>query len=133
MSHSSEFLFDASALYSLMDYVDRIDFKKSHILTLTFYEVGNAIWKSHYLQKKVKDPVTLAILFHRLMRKFNVIDDPPLEGVMRVAVERGLTYYDASYAYVAGSFGLTLVSKDRDLIEKAGATSLEDFVKFHLT
>ncbi len=67
------------------------------------------------------------------MRKFNVVDNPPLDGVMKVAVERGLTYYDASYAYVAGSFGLTLISRDRDLIEKAGATSLEDFVKTHLT
>ncbi len=55
MSHSSGFLFDASALYSLMDYVDRVDFKKSYVLTLTFYEVGNAIWKSHYLHKKIKD------------------------------------------------------------------------------
>jgi len=34
-----EFLFDASALYSLLDYVDKIDVRKIHILTLTFYEV----------------------------------------------------------------------------------------------
>jgi predicted nucleic acid-binding protein len=124
-----EFLFDASALYSLLDYVDKIDLKKIHILTLTFYEVGNVILKEYYIHKKVKDPITLSMLFHKLMRKLNVVKDPPLEGVMRIAVERGLTYYDASYAYVAESLGLILVSNDKELIRKANAISLKDLIK----
>jgi|ECHhosMinimDraft_1075155.scaffolds.fasta_scaffold00110_18 predicted nucleic acid-binding protein len=45
-----EFLFDASALHSLLDYVDKVDVKKVHILALTFYEVGNVIWK-YYIKK----------------------------------------------------------------------------------
>ena len=127
-----EFLFDASALYSLLDYVDKIDLKKIHILTLTFYEIGNVIWKEYYIHKKVKDPITLSMLFHKLMRKLNVVEDPPLEGVMRIAVERGLTYYDASYAYVAESLGIILVSNDKELIRKTNAISLKDFIKLIL-
>lgn len=124
-----EFLFDASALYSLLDYVDKVDIKKIHILTLTFYEVGNVIWKEYYIHKKVKDPITLSRLFYELMRRFNVVENPPLEGVMKIAIERGLTYYDASYAYVAESLGLILVSNDKELIRKANAISLKDLIK----
>jgi Predicted nucleic acid-binding protein, contains PIN domain len=123
------FLFDASALYPLLNYVDKIDPSKIHVLSLTFYEVGNAIWKEHYLRKKVKDPIALAMFFHKFLRKFNVIEDPPLEEVMKTAVEGGLTYYDASYLYSATSLGLILVSNDKDLIGKKNTISLEDFIK----
>ncbi|AWR95583.1 type II toxin-antitoxin system VapC family toxin [Acidianus brierleyi] len=125
----NEFLFDASALYSLLDYSDKLDFKRSHILTLTLYEVGNAIWKEYYLHKKVKDPITLSTLFYKFMTKFNVIGNLLFEGVMKIAVEEGLSYYDASYVYAAKSLGLVLVSNDKDLIRKANAISLKDFIK----
>ncbi|MDT7892602.1 MAG: type II toxin-antitoxin system VapC family toxin [Thermoproteota archaeon] len=124
-----EFLFDASALYSLIDYVDKVDLRKIHILTLTFYEVGNVIWKEYYLHKKVKNPITLAVLFNKFMRKLNVVEDPPMDGVMKIAAEKGLTYYDASYAHVAESLGLILVSNDKELIRKTNAISLKDFMK----
>ncbi|WP_373469295.1 type II toxin-antitoxin system VapC family toxin [Acidianus infernus] len=123
------FLFDASALYPLLDYIDKIDVKKIYILTLTFYEVGNAIWKEYYIHKKVKDPITLSMLFNDLLRRFNVVEDPPLDKVMKVAIDKGLTYYDASYVYVAESLGLTLVSNDRELIRKANAITLEELIK----
>ncbi|EHP70424.1 putative nucleic acid-binding protein, contains PIN domain [Metallosphaera yellowstonensis MK1] len=123
------FLFDASALYPLLNYVDKIDPSKIHVLSLTFYEVGNAIWKEHYLRKKVKDPIALAMFFHKFLRKFNVIEDPPLEEVIKTAVKGGLTYYDASYLYAATSLGLILVSNDKDLIGKKNTISLEDFIK----
>lgn len=123
------FLFDASALYPLLDYIDKIDVKKIYVLTLTFYEVGNAIWKEYYIHKKVKDPITLSMLFNDLLRRFNVVEDPPLDKVMKVAIDKGLTYYDASYVYVAESLGLTLVSNDRELIRKANAITLEELIK----
>ncbi|XDF44268.1 type II toxin-antitoxin system VapC family toxin [Saccharolobus solfataricus] len=123
------FLFDASALYPLLDYIDKIDVKKIYILTLTFYEVGNAIWKEYYIHKKVKDPITLSMLFNDLLRRFNVVEDPPLDKVMKVAIDKGLTYYDASYVYVADSLGLTLVSNNRELIRKANAITLEELIK----
>jgi predicted nucleic acid-binding protein len=35
-----------------------------------------------------------------------------------VAVERDLTFYDASYAYIAEKEGLTLVTEDTELLKK---------------
>jgi|BEDMetMinimDraft_1075159.scaffolds.fasta_scaffold00472_3 predicted nucleic acid-binding protein len=122
------YLLDASALYPLLDYADRVDPKEVHILSLTFYEVGNAIWKE-YRFRRVKDPLTLSAYLEKFMRKLDVVEDPPLEEVMRVALERGFTYYDASYVYVAESSGFVLVSNDGDLIERGNAVSLKDFVK----
>jgi len=51
-----EFLLDSSALYPLLNYVDKVDVSKIYILSLTFYEEGNAIWKEFYIHKRVKDP-----------------------------------------------------------------------------
>ena len=48
---------------------------------------------------------------------------------MKIAAEKGLTYYDASYAHVAESLGLVLVSNDKGLIRKANAISLKEFMK----
>jgi predicted nucleic acid-binding protein len=123
------YLLDASVIYSLLDYIDKVDVKKVNILDLTFYEVGNAIWKDYRIHKKIKDPFILAKLFHELLRKFNVLRDLPMQEVIRVAVERGLTYYDASYVYAANSRGLTLVSNDKDLLEKGSAISFKEFIK----
>ena len=123
------YLFDASAIYPLLDYVDKVNVKKVYILDLTFYEIGNAIWKDYIIHKRIKDPVTLAKLFHELLNKFNVVRDLPMQEVMKIAVEKGLTYYDASYVFASFSKGLTLVSNDKDLIEKGGAIPFKEFIK----
>jgi predicted nucleic acid-binding protein len=52
-----------------------------------------------------------------------------MREVMRVAVEKGLTYYDASYVFASVSKGLTLVSNDRDLLEKGGAIPFKEFTR----
>ncbi|BCU66785.1 PIN domain nuclease [Sulfolobales archaeon HS-7] len=120
---------DTSALYPILNYVDKIDVNNVYILTLTFYEVGNVIWKEYYMHKRIKDPVSVAKLFQKFMRELKVLEDPPLEEVMKVASERGLTFYDAAYVYSAESKGLVLVSEDRELIRKANAIPLKEIMK----
>ena len=124
-----EVLLDASALYPILNYLDKVDVSKIYILPLTFYEVGNAIWKEYYIHKKVKDPITLVTLFQNFMSRLKVLDNPPADKVMKVAIEKGLTFYDAAYVYSAESHGLILVSEDRELIKKANAVSLKDFLR----
>ena len=126
---SYEYLIDASAVYPLLRYVEDVDLERVYVLRLTFYEVGNAIWKEFYLHKRVKDPVTLAELFREFLSRLKVIEDPPMEEVMKVAVDRGLTFYDASYVCAAESRGLLLVSEDADLRKKGNAISLKEFLR----
>ena len=126
---SDEYLIDASAIYPLLSYVESVDLERVYVLRLTFYEVGNVIWKEFYLHKRVKDPVTLAELFRKFLSRLKVLEDPPMEEAMKVAVDRGLTFYDASYVYAAESRGLVLVSEDSDLRRKGNAISLKEFLE----
>jgi predicted nucleic acid-binding protein len=48
---------------------------------------------------------------------------------MKVAVDKGLTFYDASYVYSAEANNLTLVSEDKELIKKANAVPLKEFIR----
>ena len=47
---------------------------------------------------------------------------------MKVAVDKGLTFYDASYFYSAKAKAY-LVSEDKELIKKANAIPLKEFIK----
>ncbi|BBG25190.1 hypothetical protein IC006_2525 [Sulfuracidifex tepidarius] len=60
------FLFDTSALYPVLNYIDEIDVSRVHILSLTFYEVGNVIWREFSVRKKIVDPISLAKLFQKI-------------------------------------------------------------------
>ncbi|WP_258871760.1 type II toxin-antitoxin system VapC family toxin [Pyrobaculum aerophilum] len=124
-----EYLVDASALYALAAHYDKWikHREKLAILHLTIYEAGNALWKEARLGRV--DWIAASRHLKKVLSSFNVLEDPPLDEVLRVAVERGLTFYDASYAYVAESSGLVLVTQDRELLAKTkGAIDVETFL-----
>ena len=116
-----EYLLDASALYGLVAHYRRwIGYRqKLAILHLTVYEVGNALWKE---ARAGRLPWREAAgTLSRVLSSLKMLDNPPLENVLEVAVERDLTFYDASYAYVAETLGLSLVTQDRELLRKSPA------------
>ncbi|NLE06820.1 MAG: type II toxin-antitoxin system VapC family toxin [Crenarchaeota archaeon] len=41
-----------------------------------------------------------------------------LADVLAIAIERNLTFYDASYAYIAEKQNVKLVTQDTDLLKK---------------
>jgi predicted nucleic acid-binding protein len=116
-----EYLLDASALYGLVAHYRRWvgHREKLAILHLTVYEVGNALWKEARAGRLPWQEAAGAL--SRVLSSLKVLDDPPLEKVLEVAVERDLTFYDASYAYVAETLGLSLVTQDRELLRKSPA------------
>ena len=116
-----EYLLDASALYGLVAHYRRWvgHREKLAILRLTVYEVGNALWKEARAGRLPWREAARAL--SRVLSSLKVLDDPPLEKVLEVAVERDLTFYDASYAYVAETLGLSLVTQDRELLRKSPA------------
>ncbi|AAY81188.1 type II toxin-antitoxin system VapC family toxin [Sulfolobus acidocaldarius] len=127
-----KFLFDASAIYPLIKFVDKVDLKNIYILHLTLYEVGNAIWKDAFLHGRIKNAKEVALLFQQLMGEFNIIDDPPLDEVIGIAISKGITYYDASYVYVSAKEKLILVSNDKELISKGNTISFNEFMEKYL-
>jgi predicted nucleic acid-binding protein len=120
-------LIDASSLMLLMKTAEIqivLDYlRTSSILDLTYYEVGNAIWKetclTKFLTKKESE-----VLRNRVQTVLSKTDRIPSEtsgfqGAFNISESEHLTFYDASYLFVAKEKGLVLVTEDRELKAKA--------------
>ena len=109
------YLFDASSL------VYAIKLKRIGILAgnyvqeLTIYEVLNTLWKEAYILRRMskKEAESLLDVFVQLLSYLKMLDLRGLESeVFKIAVENGLTAYDASYLTLARREKLTLVTED---------------------
>lgn len=129
-----KYLYDSSAIINLVAGKRAEKLLEDGTLGLTFYEVGNAIWKQVYLKRSLtreEGEKALRTLVEVLaMMKEVPVDDG--QAVLGIAVEEGLTYYDASYVHAAVKNGLTLVTDDgrlcsaaRKYVETAKSTDIE--------
>lgn len=125
-----EYLIDTSALYPLilklrekfLVYAD-----KMAVLDLTLYEVGNVLWKE-YKRRKIKNLENITILFQEMLASLRRLTINDLGGVLRMAVEKDLTFYDAAYVYAAEKLNIKLITEDIELLEKSkNAINIENF------
>jgi predicted nucleic acid-binding protein len=122
-----ERLFDASSLVNLMlkKGASALDLVKGgHLLDLTLYEVGNALWRLEREKKLTVEEVRhLMEAVSRLTRWVEIISvsELNLAEVMERAVEGGSTFYDASYMVAARLKGATLITDDAKLARVASA------------
>ncbi len=126
-----KYLLDASAIYPLILRLREKILELTpnlFILDLTVYEVGNAVWKGFKLGF-IRNPIAVMELFSRLMSSLNTISIRGNEArILELAISEGLTFYDASYLYVAKSKGMKLVTEDRDLLRFSEAISVDKFI-----
>jgi len=87
------------------------------VSSLTEYEVGNVLWRENQ-QKKLKDPARIAAIFSEALAPLRKFEIDSLANVLAVAIDRHLTFYDASYTYLAEKENLRLVTQDADLLKK---------------
>ena len=85
--------------------------------SLTEYEIGNVLWREN-LQKKLKNPRRIAMIFSEAIRPLRKMEIDSIADVLAIAMERNLTFYDASYAYIAEKQNIRLVTQDTDLLKK---------------
>ena len=86
------------------------------VTSLTEYELGNVLWKETKKKKiKFKDA---AQTFSETLSELKKISIDGISDTLALAMERNLTFYDASYAYIAENMGLTLVTEDIELLKK---------------
>ena len=93
-------------------------------LNLAYYEIGNIIWKECVLKRLISPEEAVEnaegiakILGIMKIEKINSSED--FMEAMKLATRLKLTFYDASYLYVAKRKGLTLVTEDDELYKKA--------------
>ena len=115
-----KYLIDTSALYPLL--ASGVPFKSDEwaVTTLTEYEVGNVLWRENQ-QGKLKNPQRVATIFSEALAPLRKFEIDSLFEVLAVAMERNLTFYDASYASIAEKNGLKLVTQDIDLLGRCKA------------
>jgi|SRR5665648_30739 len=112
-----KYLIDTSALYPILVSGVAFNAEECAVSSLTEYEVGNVLWKENQ-QKKLKDPRRIAAIFSEAISPLKKIEIDSLANVLAIAIERHLTFYDASYAYIAEKENMKLVTQDTDLLKK---------------
>lgn len=123
MSH----LLDASSLILLIKKADVQEtvrkLQEATILDLTYYEVGNIVWKEGTLTKflTVKEADRFGRMAQEIITQLNQIDnkETSLMKILEIARNENLSFYDSSYIYSAKERGLTLITEDKRLKEKA--------------
>jgi len=122
-----KYLLDASALMLLIKKADTETsvecLQDSLILDLTFYEVGNAIWKESALMKFLtqKEAERLGTIAQTILANIKRITNgaEAFQKILEIAQTEKLSYYDSSYVYSAKEAGLPLVTEDKELRMKA--------------
>ncbi len=127
----ASYLLDTSALYPLVLLLRERVLEAAGrlaVLDLTFYEVGNVIWKEHR-RGRVRDPAAAAMMFQEVLAEMEVLSlQGSLGEVEELAVKEGLSFYDASYLYAARRHGLRLVTEDADLRRYPEALGVRELV-----
>ena len=116
------YLFDASSLIEVLKRKELELIYGEAIQPLTIYEALNALWKESRLLKKLsfKEALALAEVLDSLREFMKLLRTEGLGiEILRVALDKGMTAYDASYVVLAKKNKLTLVTEDSKLAKKA--------------
>jgi predicted nucleic acid-binding protein len=115
------YLFDSSAIINLSSEKKAEKLLKGATMSLAFYEVGNAIWKQVHLRGSLtKEEGSKALTaLARLLKQMKEASVKYEAAALIIAVEEGLTYYDASYIQAAIDNASILVTDDAELLSKA--------------
>lgn len=118
-----KYLLDASSLMLLIKKTDvesTIEcLRDSLILDLTFYEVGNAVWKESALLKFLtpEEAKRLGTMTQTVLAKIDQVtnEDGDFQKILEIAQHEKLSFYDSSYVFFAKQKGLPLVTEDKQL------------------
>ncbi len=111
-----KYLIDTSALYPLLLSGKAFNLEQYAVSSLTEYELGNVLWKE--AKKRKISYIEAAKNFSDALLELKKISINGVGDVLTVALERNLTFYDASYAFIAEKDGLKLVTEDTELLKK---------------
>jgi len=113
--------------------------EESATVDLAAYELGNILWKEYALRRLIglEEAVRRAEQIAKILEVIqleNIKSAEEFKEVMKLAAQLDLTFYDASYLYLAKKTGMPLVTEDKELLEKAKnasvkALNVDDFLK----
>ena len=127
------YLLDSSAIAVLLKRLGGSAVKYltgTYTLDLAYYELGNVLWKECTLMNLIdgKEAVNKVKYIAKLLKTMkieSIKSEKDLEGTIALAVKLKLTFYDASYLYIAKKKNLILVTEDHELREKSSKENIE--------
>jgi predicted nucleic acid-binding protein len=90
--------------------------EKFAVSSLTQYELGNVLWKE--AKRRNIDYKLAAKTYSDLLSELTKISIDGIKDVLELALERNLSFYDASYAYISEKENLKLVTEDTEILKK---------------
>jgi len=116
-------VFDSSSIF---DAVVRKEVERlvgNQTLELARYELGNVLWKRAKQDPDGLKENELVQLVKVIEDTLNLLNLASVEShekeVLGLAMRLGLTFYDASYVYLASQSGASLVTEDSKLLQRA--------------
>jgi len=116
------YLFDSSAIFKAVAKNAVEILLKNYTVELARYELGNILWKERILHRRINgdEMIKLMELVKGALSFMKILSvECYEEEVIDTTEKLGLTFYDASYVFYAKKMGLTLITEDEKLIEKA--------------
>ena len=93
--------------------------KEAKVLDLTYYEIGNAVWKESSPSKSLSganlEKVVEAVNYCFTNMESISLAPVDLAGILEIARKEKLTFYNSSYLYATKKNNLTLVTEDEKL------------------
>ncbi|RLG90813.1 MAG: hypothetical protein DRO36_05420 [Candidatus Hecatellales archaeon] len=116
-------LFDASALLNVirLHKQDAYRLLKGNLtLSLTKYEVGNALWKEALLLKRVSinEALETISLLDKVLKTMETVNPSNPSLTLNLAYKLQTTYYDASYIAASTEKNAKLITDDTKLTRK---------------
>jgi len=110
-------LFDSSAIITLIEKNKLDALLEGWTIDLSFYELGNSVWKQVNLYKTLSmdDAKVVLDAFMLVYNRMNKIQEVDPQSILTVASQEGITFYDAAYLQAAKDKKVTLVTDDKKL------------------
>lgn len=120
-----KYLFDSSAVFRAIKENKIEVLAGNHTIELARYELGNIIWKDHSLQATLSEQEA-KMMTKAIKHTLTIMDVLEIAGIeeeiLETAMQLKITFYDASYVYLAKVKGLKLITEDARLIKKITQT-----------
>jgi Predicted nucleic acid-binding protein, contains PIN domain len=88
----------------------------NYTVILAKFELGNIVWKEVFLHKRISREEGLRLLsfISKVLNTMN-LEDVNCKETEEIALNYGITFYDASYVWLARKLDLPLVTEDNKL------------------
>lgn len=121
------YIFDANSILRLIEkykYQSLRYFRQGYSPSLVGYELGNVLWK---YSKMGIDVGRLLNPLNEVLSSLTIVDvhSSINNEILDISIRGNITYYDASYIYLAKKLGVMLVTEDRELLRKFPGYTME--------